>query len=78
MATYAYDLYLYAGHYLFAVFVLAALFIAKTKNLRIQQALTGIMILFLLITLVNNIVLHGQTLEYIQMTYDTVFKNIEK
>ncbi|OIB02745.1 hypothetical protein AK95_31840 [Paenibacillus sp. LC231] len=78
LATYAYDLYLYAGHYLFAVFVLAALFIAKTKNLRIQQALTGIMILFLLITLVNNIVLHGQTLEYIQMTYDTVFKNIEK
>ncbi|AYB43590.1 DUF6080 domain-containing protein [Paenibacillus lautus] len=78
LATYAYDLYLYAGHYLFALFVLAALFIAKTKSPRLQQALTGIMALFLIITLVNNIVLHGQTLDYIQTTYDTVFKQIEK
>ncbi|ANA83069.1 hypothetical protein PVOR_22129 [Paenibacillus vortex V453] len=78
LATYNYDMYLYAGHYLFAVFVLAAMFIAKLNSYRIQQALTGIMILFLFITLVNNIVLHGQTLDYIQTTYDTVFHNIEK
>lgn len=78
LAAYAYDLYLYAGHYLFALFVLAALFIAKTKSLRLQQVLTGVMALFLLITLVNNIVLHGQSLDYIQTTYDTVFKHIEK
>ncbi|KOP67730.1 hypothetical protein AMS62_22585 [Bacillus sp. FJAT-18019] len=78
LATYAYDLYLYAGHYLFAIFVLAAMFIASTKHLRIKQALTGIMTLFLLTTLINNIILHGQILDYIQMTYDTVFKNIQK
>lgn len=78
LATYAYDLYLYAGHYLFAIFVLAAKLIAGMKQLRIQQAFTGMMTLFLLITLVNNMMLHGQILDYIQVTYDTVFKNIAK
>lgn len=78
LATYAYDLYLYAGHYLFSIFVLAAMFIASVKHLQIQQALTAIMTLFLVTTLVNNIILHGQILDYIQLTYDTVFKNIQK
>ncbi|MEK6992247.1 DUF6080 domain-containing protein [Paenibacillus sp. FSL K6-1566] len=77
LATYSYDLYLYAGHYLFAIFVLAAMLISKLHQGLVKQLLTGVMIVFMLVTLVHNIALHHQTLDYIQTTYETVLQTPE-
>lgn len=72
LSAFQYDLYLYAGHYLFAFFILAAGFISGIRNITLKRVMIGMTALFLLTTLVNNIVKHNSTLGYIQSSYTDV------
>ncbi|AKG36295.1 DUF6080 domain-containing protein [Paenibacillus durus] len=72
LATYKYDLYLYAGHFLFAFFLLAAGFVRDAVNRTLQTILIVLVSLLVLTTLVNNIVKHLSALDYIQSAYTEV------
>lgn len=78
LSAYAYDLYLYAGHYLFAFFILAASFVSGIRNTTMKRILIGIVAIFLLVTLANNIVKHISSLDYIQSSYTNVLPKLEK
>jgi hypothetical protein len=69
LAEFKYDLYLYAGHYLFALFLLSAKFILRIKRDIIRTALIGIIVVFILTTLTNNIIKHTDALQYIEQSY---------
>lgn len=73
LAAYSYDMYLYAGHYLFAFFILSAMFIAGTPSRSIQNLCNAVLVLFLIIILANNIWQHMQVLDYIETTFNAVF-----
>ncbi|MFC6648856.1 DUF6080 domain-containing protein [Paenibacillus rhizoplanae] len=69
LTAYNYDLYMYAGHYLFAIFLLASVFIRKVMNVKLQKVLFSFMLLLLITTMANNIVKHYSTLDYIKSSY---------
>lgn len=69
LAAFKYDLYLYAGHYLFAIFLLGARFVGRVNHTRIQKVLIGIVVMFVLLTLVHNIVQHNEALSIIKESY---------
>jgi hypothetical protein len=69
LAAYKYDMYLYAGHYLFAFFLLAAGFVRDIVNRILQKILIVLVSLLVLTTLANNIVKHHSTLSYIKSAY---------
>ncbi|MDT3427931.1 putative membrane protein [Paenibacillus forsythiae] len=72
LATYKYDLYLYAGHFLFAFFLLAAGFVRDAGNRTVQAVLTVLVSLLVVVALANNIVKHHSALDYIQSAYTGV------
>lgn len=78
LGAFNYDLYLYAGHYLFAFFILAASFITGIRNVTVKRIMLGVVALFLLTTVVNNIVKHHSSLDYIESTYTEVISHQEK
>ncbi|WP_438350477.1 DUF6080 domain-containing protein [Paenibacillus sp. FA6] len=69
LAVFKFDLYLYAGHYLFAFFLLAARFIMQINHDFIKKGLIAIILIFVLTTLGNNVIKHIETLNYIEDTY---------
>lgn len=69
LATFNYDLYLYAGHYLFAFFLLSAKYIMQIKDKRIKNILVGIILVFVLTTLTNNVIKHIDALNYVEQSY---------
>lgn len=69
LATFNYDLYLYAGHYLFAFFLLSAKYIMQIKDKRIKNILVGVILVFVLTTLTNNVIKHIDALNYIEQSY---------
>lgn len=75
LVAYNYDMYLYAGHYLFAFFLLAAVFARSIQNLRFRQVLAGVTALLIAVTLVNNIVKHQAALNVIQSAYSAGIEN---
>ncbi|WP_106765970.1 DUF6080 domain-containing protein [Paenibacillus faecalis] len=78
LSTFKYDLYLYAGHYLFAFFILAAGFISGLRSVTVKRILLGAIALFMLTALANNIVKHSETLDTIQSSYTNVITQQNK
>ncbi|WP_410512287.1 DUF6080 domain-containing protein [Paenibacillus sp. BR2-3] len=78
LAAYKYDMYLYAGHYLFAFFPLAAGFVRDVVNRTVQKILVVLLSLLVLTTLANNIVKHYSTLDYIKSAYTEVINFSDK
>ncbi|MEK3791539.1 DUF6080 domain-containing protein [Paenibacillus sp. FSL R7-0204] len=69
LAAYKYDLYLYAGHYLFAIFLLASFFVRTVTNVKLKKVCSSFIILLIIVTMANNIVKHYSTLDYIKSSY---------
>lgn len=69
LRAFKYDMYLYAGHFLFAIFLLGATFVNRLKGGIAKTALLGLILLFALATLGNNIVKHGEALHHIKQAY---------
>ena len=78
LSTFQYDLYLYAGHYLFAFFLLAAGFVSGIRNRAVKRVLIAVIALFVLTTLANNIIKHNAALDYIQSSYTNVITQQDK
>ncbi|MGZ9586640.1 DUF6080 domain-containing protein [Paenibacillus marinisediminis] len=69
LAAYKYDMYLYAGNYLFAFFLLAAGFVRDIDKGKLKNILVIAVSFMVFITLVNNVVQHLETLDYIKSAY---------
>jgi len=69
LAAFKYDLYLYAGHFLFAFFLLSARFIMQINHGFLRKALVGVVLMFVLTTISNNIIKHVEALNYIEESY---------
>lgn len=78
LSAYSYDMYLYAGHYLFAFFILAAAFVTRIQNANFKRIMLVVVAIFLVITLVNNLVKHQSSLDYIKSSYTNVLTQQEK
>lgn len=68
LRTFEYDMYLYAGHYLFALFLLMAWFIHSLRG-QARRVLTGIVAACAVITLLSNIMGHMKALDTVKQTY---------
>lgn len=69
LAVFKYDLYLYAGHFIFAFFLLAARFLIQIKHSLLKNILVGVVILFAITTLTNNIIKHAEALHTTEQSY---------
>lgn len=69
LAVFKYDLYLYAGHYLFAFFLLAAAGIRLVRHPALRRGLTVAAAVLMLVTWVNNAVMHTKALDRIEQSY---------
>lgn len=72
LAVFNYDLYLYAGHYLFAFFLLGASFIKQINHHLLKKGLMAIILIFVLTTLGNNVIKHQEALHVIEETYSNL------
>lgn len=70
LAVFEYDMYLYAGHYLFAFFLLAGGFVIKLRKGLVKQIAIGLLALCVLIMAGNNIYRHGEALSTIKQSYE--------
>ncbi|MDU5145606.1 MAG: DUF6080 domain-containing protein [Paenibacillus dendritiformis] len=68
LAAFQYDMYLYAGHYLFALFLLCAWGVHRCGG-RARGLLTGVIVACAAATLVHNIIAHAAALDTIQQVY---------
>ncbi|WP_182914710.1 DUF6080 domain-containing protein [Paenibacillus thiaminolyticus] len=68
LAAFQYDMYLYAGHYLFALFLLSAWGVHRCGG-SARQILTGVIIACAVLTMIHNIVGHAAALDTIQQVY---------
>ncbi|MBH5317726.1 hypothetical protein I6N90_07910 [Paenibacillus sp. GSMTC-2017] len=69
LAVFEYDLYLYAGHYLFAVFLLAASFLMGMKRGKLRMIGMIFIITCTIVTLGNNVIKHNDSLQVIKESY---------
>lgn len=69
LATFQYDLYLYAGHYLFAMILLGGRFVIVRRLRTARLVLTGLVLLAVCVTAGNNIVKHADALDVIRQSY---------
>ncbi|MFB9328454.1 DUF6080 domain-containing protein [Paenibacillus aurantiacus] len=69
LATFQYDLYLYAGHYMFALLLLGGRFLIELKPGTMRAILTGVLLLLVVVTAGNNIVKHADALDVIRQGY---------
>ncbi|MEC0123992.1 DUF6080 domain-containing protein [Paenibacillus pabuli] len=70
LAVFQYDMYLYAGHYLFAFFLLGGGFVISLRQGLGKKVLIGLITLCVLVTAGNNIYRHVETLTTIKQSYD--------
>lgn len=70
LAVFQYDMYLYAGHYLFAFFLLGGGFVIDLRPGLGKKVLIGLIMLCILVTAGNNIYRHVETLTTIKQSYD--------
>ncbi|CAG7657232.1 DUF6080 domain-containing protein [Paenibacillus allorhizosphaerae] len=69
LAAFEYDMYLYAGHYLFTLFLLSGKYVTAIERGSVQKTLTFVILIFVLVTVGNNILKHTAALHYIQNAY---------
>ncbi|MFS0724564.1 DUF6080 domain-containing protein [Paenibacillus sp. 1P07SE] len=72
LGAFRYDMYLYAGHFLFALFLLAASFLIQLRSAKVRQWLFVLICLCVLITLVHNVLRHADALETIRAAYSVL------
>ncbi|SDL42184.1 hypothetical protein SAMN05428961_10532 [Paenibacillus sp. OK060] len=70
LAVFQYDMYLYAGHYLFAFFLLGGGFVIGLRQGLGKKVLIGLIMVCILVTAGNNIYRHVETLTTIKQSYD--------
>jgi len=70
LAVFQYDMYLYAGHYLFAFFLLGGGFVISLRPGLGKKAVIGLIMLCVIVTASNNIYRHVETLTTIKQSYD--------
>lgn len=69
LAVFQYDMYLYAGHYLFALFLLAGRFAIRLRAGLGKKVLIALLALCVLVMAGNNIYRHVETLTTIKQSY---------
>lgn len=69
LAAFQNDLYLYAGHYMFAIFLLAGRFVMEISRDAVKKGLAIVLGIFLLASLVHNVIQHAEVLEVIESSY---------
>lgn len=70
LAVFQYDMYLYAGHYLFAFFLLAGGFVIGLRPGIGKSALTVLLAVSVLVMAANNVYRHFETLTTIKQSYE--------
>ncbi|PQP80494.1 hypothetical protein C0Q44_27350 [Paenibacillus sp. PCH8] len=70
LAVFQYDMYLYAGHYLFAFFLLGGGFVIRIRPGLGKKVLIGLLMLSVLVTAGNNIYRHIETLSTMKQSYE--------
>lgn len=69
LAVFKYDMYLYAGHFIFAFFLLGGRFMIEVKHSVLKKVLIAVVILFAITTLTNNILKHAEALHTTEQAY---------
>lgn len=69
LATFNYDLYLYAGHFWFAFFLLVSTLIRSIHNNRLYKASVGLLLVVVLVTATHNLIQHSQVLKAVEQGY---------
>lgn len=69
LSVYQYDMYLYAGHYLFSFFLLIGHFLISVKNVRLKEILTSLLFALAVVILIENILKHAEFLKLLQLLY---------
>lgn len=69
IAAFNNDLFLYAGHYLFVLFLLSARFVASIKHQQVKRVIMGVVLVFVVVTASNNFIKHGEALDEIEQGY---------
>lgn len=69
LAVFEYDMYLYAGHYIFVVPMYLAFLSKKLESKKIFKIFTIILVIITLITLINNIFMQNEMLNLVKQTY---------
>ncbi|MFI2856634.1 hypothetical protein ACH6EH_05795 [Paenibacillus sp. JSM ZJ436] len=69
LATFEYDLYLYAGHYWFACFLLLSMGIQSVRQPWIRKGIVGFLVIMLLVSTLHNLIHHRETLRNIEEIY---------
>ncbi|WP_169834439.1 hypothetical protein [Paenibacillus donghaensis] len=72
LATFNYDLYLYAGHFWFAFFLLISISVRSIINPRLYKAIIGLLVVVVLVTAVHNLLQHAHVLKDIRQGYVTL------
>lgn len=70
LAVFEYDMYLYAGHYLFAFFLLAGGFVIRLRSGLGKKIAIGLLALCVIVMAGNNIYRHGEALTTIKQSYE--------
>lgn len=69
LASFNYDLYLYAGHFWFAYFLLISIWMRSIRNARLYKATVGLLLVIVLVTAAHNLLQHTQVLKAIEQGY---------
>lgn len=69
LAVFQYDMYLYAGHYLFAIFLLGGRFLMQLEQGRVRKIGFCLVLLFALVTFANNVIKHAEALDVVKSGY---------
>lgn len=69
LKTFSYDLYLYAGHYLFAFFLLGGIAIRSLPKPTVQKTAFVLLSVVIVITLANNLWFHAEALNQVKTFY---------
>ncbi|OMF13393.1 hypothetical protein BK131_15910 [Paenibacillus amylolyticus] len=70
LAVFQYDMYLYAGHYLFAFFLLGGGFVISLRPGLGKKVIIGLIMLCIIVMASNNIYRHVETLTTIKQSYN--------
>ena len=69
LAVFEYDMYLYAGHYIFVVPMYLGFLFKKLENKKILKFVTIILAIITLVTFINNIFMQNQMFNLVKQTY---------
>ncbi|GFN31708.1 DUF6080 domain-containing protein [Paenibacillus xylaniclasticus] len=72
LAAFQYDMYLYAGHFLFAFFLLGGRFVIELRSGKLKNGLVIILFVFTIATLFHNNIQHYHVLDLIKQSYSSL------